>query len=384
MEKYSNDKFVKDNGVGIPLYVQIREIIEAGITSGEIAPDENGCLPTQQFFADKYNVAVLTVKRAIQGLEHKGLVESIRGKGLILREQKDKVFSGGNSVFSRPTIGFYFLHEAVDRMSRVAEFIQRACAKRDHDLKVISFDRDFYSATDLLYDVKSRNLVGAIMVTIDSDSCLDKLRQLEYTQFPVVRIGNSFFGSKLKSTMVVGNESQKCRDAMNYLWNLGHRRIGLITSEIGAAIELEYWKHYAGNGGGEHHWLINLPFRGPSKAWHESNLEWMCEKYLADNPDVTAIITAHPSVCREMLSKAQSIGREIPGDLSLISLTDDRTGVVDANPPITCMQLPEKTLGENACDALFETMNHGFSGIPQSIDLAFELVERSSVTTVRR
>jgi DNA-binding LacI/PurR family transcriptional regulator len=91
---------------GMPLYVEVRNRIKAGIESGTIRPDANGVLPSQQAFAAAYNVSLTTIGKAISELETVGLVVSRRGKGLTLR-------SPGSSLSEDTTIENRMLHVGV-------------------------------------------------------------------------------------------------------------------------------------------------------------------------------------------------------------------------------------------------------------------------------
>ncbi|MEV1019932.1 GntR family transcriptional regulator [Streptomyces sp. NPDC050264] len=62
-----------------PLYVQLADVIEAGIRAGSLAPDRP--IPSENAMADEYGVARLTARRAAQELRERGLIVTVRGKG---------------------------------------------------------------------------------------------------------------------------------------------------------------------------------------------------------------------------------------------------------------------------------------------------------------
>lgn len=68
-----------------PLYVQLADIVERKIASGELAPDRP--IPSENHLADEYGVARLTARRATQELRERGLVVTVRGKGSFVVEQ---------------------------------------------------------------------------------------------------------------------------------------------------------------------------------------------------------------------------------------------------------------------------------------------------------
>ena len=68
-----------------PKYRRIAEDLLAGIESGEYRPGSR--LPTKAELMVKYEVAINTVERAIEELRKAGLVETVQGAGMFVRER---------------------------------------------------------------------------------------------------------------------------------------------------------------------------------------------------------------------------------------------------------------------------------------------------------
>src|SRR5258707_8356522 len=65
-------------------YQRIADDLRARISSGEYPPGSR--LPTKAELMDRYQVAVNTVERAIDELRKAGLVETLQGAGMFVRE----------------------------------------------------------------------------------------------------------------------------------------------------------------------------------------------------------------------------------------------------------------------------------------------------------
>lgn len=65
-------EFTLDRSIKKPIYKQIAEHIEMGITSGELSPDHP--LPSERELANKFNVNRSTVVTAYDELESIGLI----------------------------------------------------------------------------------------------------------------------------------------------------------------------------------------------------------------------------------------------------------------------------------------------------------------------
>lgn len=65
------------------LYVQVADLIERRIRVGDVQPGER--LPAERDLADEYRVAYYTIRRAMELLRERGLVESVHGRGTFVR-----------------------------------------------------------------------------------------------------------------------------------------------------------------------------------------------------------------------------------------------------------------------------------------------------------
>lgn len=75
-----------DSSAATPLYVQLMELLEQQILSGEREPGER--LPSESELAKSFGVSIITVRNAIGGLCEQGLVERKQGKGTFVRKLK--------------------------------------------------------------------------------------------------------------------------------------------------------------------------------------------------------------------------------------------------------------------------------------------------------
>ena len=66
----------------IPLYAQIVEQLQKDIDNGVFS--ETGRLPTESELSEQYNVSRITIRRAVNELVQKGLVEKKQGKGTFI------------------------------------------------------------------------------------------------------------------------------------------------------------------------------------------------------------------------------------------------------------------------------------------------------------
>ncbi len=73
-------------GLSPPIYMQIANHLLDQIESGKLKPGDR--LPTERELSKSYNVNRLTVRRAFQSLEFKGLINRLQGSGTYVAEPK--------------------------------------------------------------------------------------------------------------------------------------------------------------------------------------------------------------------------------------------------------------------------------------------------------
>ena len=362
------DKINLDKSGPIPLYQQLERAISVMIESGALKSGDR--LPDGVQIAQSLGVSIKTVKNTFRVLSEKGLVIRKRHAGTFVAQPEQ------NSI---PTIGFFYLHESEIFMARVAEYIQRYCARRNIDLKIVSFDWDYYNTVDLCAEIAGMELAGAILMAINTEGCRKSFHALEESGFPHVRFGNTIFKGELTAPLVRGDDTDKVRSAMDYLWRMGHRRIGSVYYRPGSDEMREYINFYSKHGGHKEGWLMQVAFSGPPEKWFGFPEPGMAVDYIERNPDITAVIVENGSVCAELMQHASRAGKSLPRDLSFICLAD-WPGLNVMVPPVTAFKVPRKAMAERACQILFDIMENNASHSKRIDAMKYKLIERSSVS----
>jgi DNA-binding GntR family transcriptional regulator len=74
----------RNRGAGLR-YIKIADDIEAKIRSGELPPGTR--LRGERELAERYQVAVMTYRRAMRVLRERNLIDSVHGDGTYVRDQ---------------------------------------------------------------------------------------------------------------------------------------------------------------------------------------------------------------------------------------------------------------------------------------------------------
>jgi LacI family transcriptional regulator len=134
--------------------------------------------------------------------------------------------------------------------------------------------------------------------------------------------------------------------AVTYLLERGHRHIGLIGGRAGAYPSLR--ERRAG-------YLHALHDAGVSKAYMEDAAAGQADaatlSLLAQNPEITAIFACNDRAAIAAMRAAQSTGRRVPEDLSVVGF-DDIDLAQHVVPALTTMHVDKVTMGRMAVQML--------------------------------
>lgn len=164
------------------------------------------------------------------------------------------------------------------------------------------------------------------------------------------------------------------QQAMNYLLQLGHRKIGLIVSSTGGRnvrdIVAVYRAAMADHG--------VRPGEGyiADGQFTEAGGDEACDKILRRHSDVTAVLSACDHMAIGAMHAATRRGLSVPGDLSVVGFGNLRHAAF-LNPALTTVQLPLQQVGAKACERLIERIN-GTRKTVASDYLPTHLILRSS------
>lgn len=82
-----------DHFSGVPLYIQLADLLRAAITSGEYKAGT--FLPSLKQLTEQHEVSRMTAERAVERLRGEGLVRGIPGKGVYVLPEADRPAGAG-------------------------------------------------------------------------------------------------------------------------------------------------------------------------------------------------------------------------------------------------------------------------------------------------
>ena len=202
------------------------------------------------------------------------------------------------------------------------------------------------------------------------------LRSMPPGRAPVVN--GCEFTPRLGIPSVHIDNASAAADAMDHLYRLGHRRIGIITGPLASPLSrdrLSGVRAQAKKAKLEGDVIItNGDFSVESGAVASEGL-------LGRKDPATAIFCFNDEMAIGVMQTARRRNLSIPGDLSLIGFDDIRFARF-LDPPLTTVAQPMRQIGEGTVKLLLQILRG--EKMPESMTLPHTLVVRSSTAPPRR
>ncbi len=205
----------------------------------------------------------------------------------------------------------------------------------------------------------------------------DTLIQIIERQSTPVVLVDAYSASHLFDA-VVSDNLMGARRAVEYLIDYGHRHIGFVGCHSQAYPSIRE-RSQGYTAALEVHAIPDDYFAGCHLNNREETIRSTVD-LLKSHPQITALFCANDEVALAAMEAAQSIGRSIPEDLSVIGF-DDIKPAETATPPLTTMHVDKFGMGRLAMQLLMNRVEYPESN-PATVVLYPKLVERNSVRRI--
>lgn len=221
----------------------------------------------------------------------------------------------------------------------------------------------------MLSMVRHNRFDGLIINIVDTNEAeLLKLR------IPVVVLGGGEHSEMLDS---VGSDTASGTElGLQHLYDLGHRRIGLISGLNRRKFSIQYERYVAFHARYQLPMDANLMIEGDftDRAGYEA-----MQYLLSQSPAPTAVFAANDMIAIGALKAAQAMSWRVPEDVSIVGMDDIYASAV-TSPSLTTIRKPKYEIGENAARILLARMNEDDEPKLeiQNLRLSCELIIRDS------
>lgn len=371
-----------------PLYEHVRSELSNRIAAGRYPVGRR--LPNPAELCEEFSVSTITLKRALDMLAEDGYVVRRPRHGTVV------ISTVPGKKDDRAAAATFVATSASATAAAAASASSPASAAADAEATALpligavltSFDDTFGGPilTSMIASTSGRaNLVvkmsfgdvdaeetfiaeltaagvsGLAFQPSSSESVPPALLGLLARRFPVVIIDRSFEGipvSAVCSDNVAGG-----RIATEHLLELGHRRIGLITSASRVSTVQDrrngYVLAHAAAGvphdvADEFQAVYSVAPGATTSA--EDDIARLTE-WVESRPDLTAYLVSEHRIALLLRRACRALGRDVPGDVSVVCFDQPDARLDDSVFVFTHVAQPQRLMGAQAIDELFAQLD---------------------------
>ena len=326
--------------------------------------------------AKKAGYSVTTVSRALNGYDD--VNENTRKKIFqVARELNYRPNRIAQNLVSRKfnTIGMFVLARETFKQEFIFEIqsgILDQISEQNFDLLLFG-DQELKSNLEQI--CTQRGVGGAVILGLRVDNPI--VEELAQLNFPVILIDIPIEGQR--AGFVTSDNRDGISQALDYLYQLGHRQIGLINGHEGA-------------------WVSKERLMGYQQALNRLSLSYVedlvtvgdfskksgrraARLLIENNPQMTAICAVSDLMAAGAMEELMAAGYDIPGDISIIGF-DDQLFAPHTTPALTTVRQNKYQMGVVAAEELV-AMIEDVDYKPELRTLPTKLVIRSSTAKVR-
>jgi GntR family transcriptional regulator, arabinose operon transcriptional repressor len=357
-----------------PTYIQIEKKLISYFEKNSFSNGDK--LPTEHNLMELFNVSRTTIRKALQVLKNKGLIDRSQGSGTFYTGKQINISEGTKTL---GLINYSYMDYIYTEILRG---IEDEIHKSGYSLIISNSHLDDEKQHKAIDQLISRSIDGLILepahnLQIQEDH--PALALLETAGIPVVTI---HWGINHKSVSTVTlDDFLAGGQAAQYLLDKGHTKIGYIykedfqpgldryygfrqkLEEQGCPLEDRYCLSYT------------------SENEEENNLQGyiLSKKIIQENRiPPTAVFYFNDNLAFQGYKAFTELGLRIPEDISVLGF-DDHSNATIVSPPLSTFSHPKYNMGSWAAKILIDEIENNTQAKPMKLIFKPKLIERSSV-----
>jgi len=338
-------------------YLRIYRDLKKQIVKGQY--QNHSQLPTEAELQKVYSVSRITVKKALELLTNDGLIRRFPGRGTFVNMSEDMEISIAESDEKQPIIGVMIPKIYTSFGNSLLEGVAKEANRRGCCLMTGLYYNSLEEENQLIDRLISSGCQGIIVVPFHSPTGSHYgIINSAMRDYPLVMADRYLEGIALP---YVGSDHESAAvAAMEHLFSLGHKNVGLISSaptttaiidrERGymRAFAMVQYQVYPSN-------LLSDIRSSMPGLYSPENVQTdvdRMKRYLTENPTVTALMCIDYNIMRICSTAAQELGLRVPEDLSLVCFDTPEDEYI--RQKYTHVQQPEQEIGRTAVEMLLE------------------------------
>lgn len=360
------------------LYEKITSYLREEIRNQNFKPGDK--LPTEMQLADQFGVSRITSKRALADLNAEGLIYRVRGSGSFvssIARAEEKITAGNKMDYSRIVPFVLPFDVSNGGIMNVVAGASRVMSEKGYILSVHCCNEDINEEKEVLHQFYEKRAAGIILYPISDRKNLEIMNLLYLNNYPIVTIDKYY--ESLPISNVVSDNLTGAYEAVNYLINLGHKKIAIVSDnkiEDATSIRNRYFGYCKALNENKIPIDERLVKMGIMEA--NSNYDKVCREVLKELLDygITGICGINDYVASSLIKGATDLGIFVPRQLSVIGF-DNLEFSKYLSVPLTTVQQNFYKIGKVAAQLLLDSIENGDHKCFKSV-IPTKLIERDS------
>lgn len=351
-----------------PLYQRIQQVMRERIAQGDWAAGQP--LPSRVHLCSEFDTTRVTLDKAIHELVREGLLRSAKGSGTFIADthRADIHFAASDRKAPRTLrigimMGRAASSDLLDKpgtdnhyFGPLFQGVRDAVAGRPVEMAHAHYDQSDY--TSFSHD----NFLDGLLLITPLLNELPTLHALAAAAIPFVVVGMSSHAPADAALPFVDTDNrQGARDAVQYLLDLGHRRIAIVnlaTSQANHHDRLEGYRHALTGAGASVNLgdLLLYPIHEEERL--DERIQAWLSQAMASGGVPTAIFACDYLMAISTVRVLRRNGLRVPEDVSVVGF-DDPFSAEHLTPPLTTVRQPVYQVGRRAAERLLDSLHAG-------------------------
>lgn len=355
-------------------YERIVSWVQTEIENGALSRSDK--LPSENELMERFRVSRQTVRRAMEELTEKGIVEGRRGSGTYVTVNTRR-YAAGKEI--RIAVMLTYVDTYI--FPSIIKGIESVLSSEGCTLQIAMTDNAVEKERMLLKEfIHTQSVDGIIAETVKSalpNPNMELYREIENMGIPVLFV-NSYY-KELDIPHISMDDRKAGYLAAKHLAECGHTRIGGIFKADDGQGHLRY--------AGYTDALMEqeIKIRGDQVIWIDSEeLRTMGEesaKFLKRLKGCTACVCYNDETAYKIVEIFRKAGHRVPEDLSVVGI--DNSGLAKFCPvPLTSVENPVEKLGRTAAERM--TWKIFRNEEMETVEFEPQLIMRNSVQVIHQ
>lgn len=353
-----------DNQKSNAMYLQISNDIKGKILNNFYKIGDK--LPTEKELMELYNVSRVTVRKAFDTLVNEKLIIRYPGRGSFVRDYRGNKESDATFSKNIPLIGVILPEITPCFGTEILPEIEKLLKKNGLHLIYSGTKGNQYNEAVAIRDMRDLNILGLIIWPASGKYIGEEILKLVLDKVPVVLFDR--YIQDIETNYVITDNIKATEEALSYLFNLGHKKIGIcskspefdssIKERVSTAIRISFERGLYLNPNKDIILVSEDTFQNNITIEEERvALKERVEQYLSQYPETTAFFVTEYYPATLLYQVLESLNYRVPDDISIICY-DSPKYKLEKVVKFTHLQQDEKLLAQKTVSLLLDSINN--------------------------